>query len=131
MPRYFFRLHAGERIFRDEEGMDLTDPAAAHAHACEVARELMAHSEPARRHWTIVIHDAQETCFSEILFASVDRTLDHLEWRGREQIERLSDSLARAYTLVSNARRLTLRLEAIAGWRTGKPYFVMPSGSRT
>ena len=41
MPRYFFDLDAGERLFRDEKGSDLPDIPAAREEAIAVLPEIV------------------------------------------------------------------------------------------
>ena len=41
MPRYFFDLDEGERLFRDERGSDLTDVQAAREEAIAVLPDIV------------------------------------------------------------------------------------------
>ncbi|HLH88881.1 MAG TPA: hypothetical protein VKX28_10505 [Xanthobacteraceae bacterium] len=75
MPRFHFHLRAHRMIHRDVEGTDLPDLAAARAHAADVARELMAHSDVGTRHWSIYVEDAQGERQFDLLFPEVDARL--------------------------------------------------------
>jgi hypothetical protein len=41
MPQYFFTIRAGDEGTPTERAAELSDDAAALAHACKIARELM------------------------------------------------------------------------------------------
>jgi hypothetical protein len=90
MMRHFFDLLAQEGWMIDDEGMYLPDGSAALEHARLVAHELMRGAERSRRYWRLRIHDEDGTSFGELLFASVDPTLDHLTSELRGVIEVVS-----------------------------------------
>src|SRR5262245_65471407 len=52
MPRYFFNLRFGQRVLSDEEGVELSDRAAARDEALAVVQDLAnPEVESARRRW--------------------------------------------------------------------------------
>jgi hypothetical protein len=52
MPRYFFNLRFGQRVLSDEEGVELSDRAAARDEALAVVQDLAnPEVEGARRRW--------------------------------------------------------------------------------
>ena len=78
MKTYFFDLLAQEGWIIDRDGTSLPDVRAGLEHASTVARELMKGAERSRRHWRLRMRDEKSAGFGELLFASVDPTLDHL-----------------------------------------------------
>ena len=51
MPQYFFHLAFGDRVSRDEEGIELCDRAAAREEALAVIRDLCGHAGDTSRCW--------------------------------------------------------------------------------
>jgi hypothetical protein len=128
MPTFHFALrHDGRRV-ADLEGTELPDKTAAHEYACEVARELMAHSECRRRHWRIEVYDEAEALISDVLFATVDPTLEGLEWRLRDQIVLLAENMAVAKTLAFQSRLIVLHSQAFAARAARKPFLAAKEG---
>ena len=76
MPVYHFLLKpTWKPPLVDRDGEELPDDAAAYEHAVEVARDIMRHREENCRSYRLqVCNENLETCF-EILFASIDETL--------------------------------------------------------
>ncbi len=87
MPVYhFFLKPTWNPPLIDHDGEELPDDTAAYGHAVEVAREIMRNHEPECRSYRLeVCNENLETC-SEILFASVDETLDYLRDDSRNSI---------------------------------------------
>jgi hypothetical protein len=106
MPIYHFHLVTLDGRVLDLKGMEFPDEASAREHAREVARELMRHREPQTRAWRVdVTTEAQRPCF-ELLFASVDSTIDHLRPDLRASVEKLcfqSASLSETIRAVKNS----------------------------
>jgi hypothetical protein len=90
MTRYFFDLLAQEGRSEDGDGTWLPDASAALEHARVVAHELMKGAERSRRHWRLQIRDEESETIGELVFATVDPTLDHLGPQLRAIIEALS-----------------------------------------
>jgi hypothetical protein len=94
MPVYHFHLVAIDGRVLDPEGTELPDEASAREHARQVACELMRHCEPQTRSCRMEVTDsAWRPCF-ELLFASVDSTIDHLTPEGRASVENLCSQFA-------------------------------------
>ncbi len=106
MPAYHFHLVTLDGRVLDLEGTEFSDEGAARGHARQVACELMRHRERETRPWRVEVTDsAQRPCF-DLLFASVDSTIDHLTPELRASVENLctqSASLAETFRAVSNA----------------------------
>jgi hypothetical protein len=75
VARFHFHLRAHRTIHRDLEGTDLLDLAAARVHACGVAQELMLHSDPHTRHWSICAEDVHGERQFDLFFPEVDPRL--------------------------------------------------------
>jgi hypothetical protein len=122
MSIYYFDLLAGGQFALDREGTDLADWRSAAAHAQRVAREMMQHAELRTRHWRLRISDDQRSPIGEVLFASVDHSLDHLTPQLRESIEQvcfqyaeLTESLAELTMVMHESRAMIARAH-------GKPF---------
>src|SRR5215475_3896742 len=87
MPVYHFILKpTWNPPLIDRDGEEFPDDAAAYAHAVEVAREMMRHREAKCSSYRLEVRDENlETCF-EILFASVDETLESFQVDTRNSI---------------------------------------------
>ena len=57
MPRYFFSIQTEDDNTPAEGSADLSDDAAALAHACEIVRELMQTFVHARRSARVMVRD--------------------------------------------------------------------------
>jgi hypothetical protein len=90
MTRYFFDLLAPEGWIEDGDGTSLSNVNVAVEHARVVAHELMKGAERSSRYWRLRIRAEDGTSFGELLFASVDPTLDHLGPQLRTVIEAVS-----------------------------------------
>ena len=90
MTTYFFDLLAQEGWTTDDDGTSLPEVGVAMDHARVVAHELMRGAERSRRHWRLRIRDEKGAGFGELVFASVDPTLDNLAPRIRALIEDIS-----------------------------------------
>lgn len=94
MTTYYFDLKTDARLINDPVGMELADEAAAREHARAVARELMRHRESKSRHWRLCVHrGGGEPCF-DVLFASVDQTMDAFDENLRRSLEIVSGNIA-------------------------------------
>jgi hypothetical protein len=103
--RLSFHLATLDNRVLDLNGTELPDETSAREHARQVARELMRHRERQTRPWRVEVTDsARRPCF-ELLFASVDSTIDHLTPELRASVENLctqSASLAETFRAVTN-----------------------------
>jgi Domain of unknown function (DUF6894) len=128
MALYHFDFRDGQHVIDDPEGTELADLTAARNHAREVARELMRNREPKARHCKLQIRDESHQVLSDLLFATVDPTLDHLHAELREQIELLCASLAAFKETLAASRMRTSRDRALVARSSGKPYLVALNG---
>ena len=107
MATYFFDLLTGTGRVPDPLGTELNDDEAARTHASTVARELMRHREGKSRHWRLSVRrDGTEPGF-EVLFATVDQTMDALDSNIRQSVERVSGNIANLSDAIGDLR-LTL-----------------------
>jgi hypothetical protein len=126
MPTYYFSLRRDGRSFVDHEGVVLRDEDAARAYAGVVARELLqGRYAPPTRPWKIQVEDEGHKFLFEVLFATVDKTLDHLEPGLRKLIEKVSATIA---DTVEITRKSRLHRQAVAAARRRRPYLVVESG---
>ena len=107
MRIYHFHLVTLYGRVLDLKGTELPDEASAREHARQVACELMRHREPKTRSWRIEVTDsARRPCF-ELLFATVDSTIDHLTPELRASVEKLC---SRSASLNETIRAVTSSL---------------------
>ena len=78
MPTYTFKLLDDGGGVTDDTGLRLPNTNAAYSYACDVALELMDHREAATRSWRLDVYENGAKKLFEILFATIDETLDHL-----------------------------------------------------
>ena len=87
MPFYHFLLKpTWNTPLIDRDGEEFPDDAAACEHAVEVAREIMRNREPECRSYRLEVRNENLEVRAEVLFASIDGTLDHLPVDLREPI---------------------------------------------
>src|SRR5262249_40311885 len=118
MSLYYFVLKAGRDIVPDREGLEFSDAKTAHTHALIVARELMRNREPKTRTWRITVCDQDLQPCSEVLFATVDDSIAHLQPDFRKSVEELSlstatlfDAIEQVQTSLCNARETLARAD--------------------
>ena len=106
MPVYHFLLKPSwNPPLIDRDGEEFPDDAAAYAHAVEVAREMMRHREAKCSSYRLEVRDENlETCF-EILFASVDETLESFQVDTRNSIIESAHARASLDETIREARR--------------------------
>jgi hypothetical protein len=130
-PTYTFRLRNDGRDVEDDTGVALTDNASAYQYARSVARELMRCREIQTRYWLLQVYRDGEGPLFDILFASVDPTLDHLRRELRSLVERVSEK-KRALRDTIYAANLTLReSQCLLARSRGKPYLIAENGEIT
>ena len=111
MPMYTFELRDGERPVMDETGVWFADQERAIEHAQNVARELMWGRELQTRSWHLDVYEAG-TCVHQLLFASIDPTLDHLRPALRMNVEQSCDTLRGFKEAMAAARATVLEARA-------------------
>jgi uncharacterized protein DUF6894 len=75
MPDFHFHLRADGTLFRDPDGTQLPDLAAARLHGARVAEELMLNSDAAKRHWSLCVEDDVGERQLDVFFVDVDPSL--------------------------------------------------------
>jgi|SRR5262245_48638242 len=104
MPLFYFLLRAGRDNIPDREGIEFPDQETAHAHAFAVARELMRNREMKTRAWRIKVRDEDLRPSSEVLFATADDSIAHLQPPYRQSVEALSNSTANLFDVVDQVQ---------------------------
>ena len=131
VPIYTFTLRSYGCEVNDDAGIALSDNASAYRYARAVARELMRRREIQTRYWRLEVYRDGEGPLFDILFASVDPTLDHLRRELRSLVEKASEK-KRALKDVVYAARLTLReSQSLLARSRGKPYLIAENGEIT
>jgi hypothetical protein len=130
MPVYTFELRDGECPVMDTTGVWFADRERAIEHAQNVARELMWGRELQTRSWHLDVYEAG-ACVHQLLFASIDPTLDHLRPALRMNVERSCDTLRGFKEAVSAARATVLETRALVARSRGKPYLATVAGKPT
>jgi hypothetical protein len=130
-PTYTFTLRSDGSDVNDDAGVALTDNACAYRYARTVARELMRCRETQTRYWLIKVYRDGEGPLFDVLFASVDPTLDHLRRELRTSVESVSQR-KRALKDVAYACETTLReSRSLLAQSRGKPYLIAENGELT
>jgi hypothetical protein len=122
MATYHFDLLAADQLFLDCDGTDLADDGAAVAHASRVACEMMKGNAPAKRHWRLRVSDSEHTVISDLLFASVDGTLDHFTPQLRQTIENVCREYAGVRETIAKLDMSIRETRAVMARRHGKPF---------
>lgn len=76
MPLYYFNLMNHHGVFFDPEGTELGSDGDALDHARQVALELMQSRETKTRSWRLQVCGADRQPVHEMLFATLDRSLN-------------------------------------------------------
>lgn len=127
-PTYTFKLRNDGCEIDDDVGIALTDNTSAYRYALSVARELR---EIQTRYWELEVYRDGEGPLFDILFATVDPTLDHLRHELRSLVEKVSGK-KRALKNVMYAAHLTLReSKSLVARSRGKPYLIAENGEIT
>jgi hypothetical protein len=130
MPMYYFNLKDVRGVHTDPEGTELADDAQALKHAHQVAQELMRGREAKTRAWRLQACDADRNVIFELLFATVDRTLQGLWPSLRNTIETASARKADLSDAISDVRATLYQLKGTLAKSNGAPYLATFSGSR-
>jgi hypothetical protein len=128
MPHYFFHLRTPRGTVRDLDGLELPDEDAAWDHAQTVARELLRQREVKRRSWQIVVCDQEQRRCSNLLFATIDDSMDHLAPDLRYTIEGVCARTAALNETFETVRLSALQLKATLAQFDGAPYLVVTNG---
>jgi hypothetical protein len=126
--RYTFELHDGGRPIRDDTSFAVRELALAHADT--VVLELMKHCEPESRSWRLDVFEG-DMLVRQLLFASVDPTLDHLDPALRMTVGQSNATLLASMEAQSSARVTRRETRALAARSRGKPYLATERGEPT
>jgi t-SNARE complex subunit (syntaxin) len=130
MSIYFFNLKDCRTTIPDPDGTELADESAARAHAIVVAREAMRNNEARTRNWRIQVCRADRTPLFEVLFASVDETMDHLPNDMRQSVENISKKFASLADTIQDVRMSMLAIRTTIARSEKAPYLATLNGSR-
>jgi hypothetical protein len=130
-PTYTFKLRDDSSGVIDNVGVALNDNASAYLYARTVARELMRCREIQTRYWDLEVYRDGEGPLFDILFATVDPTLDHLRRELRLLVEKVSGK-KRALKDVMHVAHLTLReSQSLVARSRGRPHLIAENGELT
>lgn len=130
MALYFFNLKDGRTTIPDQDGTELADDDAARAHAVVVARESMRNNESRTRTWRLqVCGPDRQPCF-ELLFASVDETIDQLPDEIGASVREVSGKFASLHDAIADVRMSLLQVRATLARSERAPYLAALNGSR-
>jgi hypothetical protein len=122
MTEYHFDLVTLEGRVLDPKGTELPDEASAREHARQVACELMLHQELRTRSWRLEVTDcAREPCF-ELLFATVDGTIDHLTPELRAGVENICSRSAALSETIRDLMNTVAATKARLAAAEGRPH---------
>jgi hypothetical protein len=128
---YTFTLRGDGPDSSDDTGVALADNASAYRYARTVARELMRCRETKTRCWRIKVYRDGEGPLFDVLFASVDPTLDHLRRELRALVESVSEKTG-ALKDILYACELSLReSRSLLARSRGEPYLIAEDGELT
>jgi hypothetical protein len=131
MPTYTFRLLDDTGGVTDDLGVRLPDTKAAYGYACNVALELMDHREATTRSWRLDVYENRVEKLFEILFASIDETLNHLKPDNRKLVE-MTAMRRRLLQDTLHAAWITCReSQALLAHSQGKLYLAADHGQKT
>jgi hypothetical protein len=130
MPDYTFKLRDDGGGIADDSVVSLPNDEAAYGYACDVARELLQGRDGVMRHWALDILTANGNKVSEILFAEVDPSLEHLRAELRVTVNQ-ANHVRRSFKDASFAAAQTKReAKALLARSRGKPYLAADSGRK-
>lgn len=130
MATFFFNLKDGRTVIPDPDGTELCDEPAARAHAVTVAREAMRNNEARTRNWRIQVCNANRNVLFEVLFASVDETMDHFSADLRKSVENVSTKFASLSDAIHDVRMSMLELRTTLARSDGAPHLATLNGLR-
>jgi hypothetical protein len=130
MTTFYFNLKDGRTIIPDPDGTELLNEEGARAHAVTVAREAMRNNEVRTRNWRIQVCGANRKPLFEVLFASVDETMDHLPGDLRDSVENVSTKFASLADTIHDVRMSMLELRTTLARTEGVPHLATLNGLR-
>ena len=130
MTTYYFNLKDGRTVIPDIDGTEFADEPAARTHAVIVAREAMRNNEVRTRNWRIQVCGSDRTPLFEILFASVDETMDQFPGDLRNSVENVSTKFASLSDTIHEVRMSMLELRTTLARSEGTPHLATLNGLR-
>jgi Domain of unknown function (DUF6894) len=130
-PTYTFTLRSDGCDVNDNVGIELADNASAYGYARTVARELMRCRETQTRYWQIKVYRVGEGLLYDVLFASVDPTLDHLRREVRAWVERISERKRALKDLTYECEATLRESRSLVARSRGQPYLISENGELT
>jgi hypothetical protein len=128
MPLYFFHVRNGRGGFADQDGTELPDAQSAMSYARHLAQELMRGNESRKRHWHVVVCDADGNDLFDVPFVTIDDSIRHLNPESRRLIEVMCEKrMALAETLFET-RMHVLRARATIARSRARPYIAAEFG---
>jgi hypothetical protein len=120
VPHYHFVLKTRDDLIPDRDGSEWPNDAAAQEEATLIAQDLMRNQETKRGSWRIEVRDQDLLPRSELLFAEVDQTIDHLPAEMREphivaarRIAAFSDAMLAVRKSLSEVMETLSRADAV------------------
>ena len=130
MTTYYFNLKDGRATIPDPDGTEFADEVAARTHAVTVAREVMRNNEVRTRNWRIEVCGQDRQALFEILFASVDQSMEHLPGDLRRAVETVSTKFASLSDTIQDVRMSMLELRTTLARSEGAPHLATLNGLR-
>jgi hypothetical protein len=130
MEKYYIDLLTQDTLMIDAEGICVPDSSAALGHARQVACELMRGVECSRRSWRLRIRGENGVIIDELLFASVDSTLDCFGPHLRGLIESVSWELGELNETVIEMNIQRYQFRAFLAALNRRPFLVQSDGRR-
>jgi len=131
MPTYTFKLRSDAGWVADNVGATLVDNASAYRYACGVARELMRSREIQTRYWLLEVFQYGQGPLFDILFATVDPTLDHLRREVRVLVENASEKKRALKDTIHDIGLTVRESQALLARSTGRPHLISGNGEIT
>lgn len=131
MPTYTFKLLDDGGGLTDDVGIRLPNSKAAYGYAYDVALEMMDHREAATRSWRLDVYEDGAKKLFEILFATIDETLNHLKPDNRKLVE-MTAMRRRLFQDTLHSASITFReSQALIARSHGKLYLATDHGEKT
>lgn len=131
MPTYTFKLRDGDWGVEDDTGVTLRDRHEALRYAHDVVNELMRRREAKTRSWRLDVYENNQRRVFEILFVTVDPSLNHLRSDSRITVEHGCEGQRSVGDAVFRSRDPTQESRALLARSRGKPYLAAEFGRRT
>jgi hypothetical protein len=128
MPRYYFNVRNGLGDLVDRDGTELPDVLTARNYARDLARELMRRDEARKRHWHVVVCDADRNELFDVPFISIDESIRHFKLETRRLIEITCEKRMALAKALFEARMNVLRVRATVARSRAKPYIAAEGG---